>query len=1189
MPKKRLVGAVPFLLSVLTLHCVAGVVRAQDKTTSEIGGRDAIIIEIEPVTSLTNAARIEISPVGSDRWFRAEVNQTLRPGDQLRTTKGSRAVVRLSNLTPVRVGENSLLQIPSNKRTALELLRGLIYFFHRDRPGLFPIGTPTASAIIRGTEFHLHVAEDGTSTLTLFEGTVELTNQFGQLALRSGEAARTVPGQPPVRTAALEAINLIQWVLYYPAIIDANELKLPNETRGELSESLSAYGQGDVLAAVAKYPSGREPVTDEERVYRGGILLAVGQLTEIERLLNGLDPERSPEDPIVRQAGAIRALIATVKSQQIAIGLPPATAAESLAASYYLQARRDLDGALRAARESIKKSPEFGFAWARVAELEFSFGRTAQAKDAVTTALRLMPRNAEALAVKGFLLAAENRIEAAVRSFDQAVAIDGALGNAWLGRGLCRMRRGDTIGGLQDLQTAALLEPQRALLRSYLAKGLTQAGEAQRGANELGLAMGLDANDPTPWLYSALLKQQQNRVNEAVRDLDHSQELNENRSLYRSRLLLDQDRAVRGVNLARIYDDAGLNDVSVWEAARAVNADYANFSAHLFLADSFQRLRDLRSVNQRFETPAVNEYLLATLLAPVGAGTLAHSVSQQEYSKLFERDGFGFASATEYVSRGRWTESAAQYGTFGNFGYALSAFHQSDPGQHANNDLKQTELSLQLQHQITPQDTAYLRAIYGDAHGGDLAQYYDPAAPHGAGGPNTLSQFKEHQEPLLLFGYRHEWSPGIYTLALAGRLNDELKVTNPQQSTVLVQREPSGDINFASAFTTEQNYRNDLEIYTAELQQIWQTFPHTLIAGARYQTGDFASGNLHTNPSGPPEFLPFLFPTDPQHADTGLERLSAYAYHNWQLFEPLLVTAGIAYDRLTYPVNFRFAPLSSDEHPTDRVSPKAGVIWTPTKRTTARFAYSQSLGGVTFDQSFRLEPVQVAGFSQAFRSLAPESVAGSSAADRFQTWNLSLEQRIGGGTYIGVGGEILQSKGHRLIGGYETPGTFDPYTPTQIPEQINFRERSLLLSASQLLANEWSFGARYRLSQAQLRNEFVQVLPTATLNGFVARNDLEAVLNQLTLFSIYNHPSGLFGEGQAVWYAQHSQGYSQDLPSDEFWQFNLFAGYRFLQRRGEVRVGLLNLTDQDYRLNPLNLVPELPRERTFVASLRFYF
>jgi len=36
-------------------------------------------------------------------------------------------------------------------------------------------------------------------------------------------------------------------------------------------------------------------------------------------------------------------------------------------------------------------------------------------------------------------------------------------------------------------------------------------------------------------------------------------------------------------------------------------------------------------------------------------------------------------------------------------------------------------------------------------------------------------------------------------------------------------------------------------------------------------------------------------------------------------------------------------------------------------------------------------------------------------------------------------------------------------------------------------------------------------------------------------------------------------------------------------------IGGLNLTDKDYRLNPLTLYDELPRDRTFVARLQFSF
>src|SRR5207253_8046809 len=126
--------------------------------------------------------------------------------------------------------------------------------------------------------------------------------------------------------------------------------------------------------------------------------------------------------------------------------------------------------------------------------------------------------------------------------------------------------------------------------------------------------------------------------------LEKSQELNDDRSVFRSKLLLDQDRAVRAANLAGIYKDAGMVDVSVREASRAVNYDYGNYSAHLFLANSYDALRDPKQINLRYETPWLSELLIANLLEPVGAGPLSQYVSQQEYSRLFETNHLGVSS-----------------------------------------------------------------------------------------------------------------------------------------------------------------------------------------------------------------------------------------------------------------------------------------------------------------------------------------------------------------------------------------------------------------------------------------------------------------------------------------------------------------------------------------------------------------
>jgi outer membrane receptor protein involved in Fe transport len=82
---------------------------------------------------------------------------------------------------------------------------------------------------------------------------------------------------------------------------------------------------------------------------------------------------------------------------------------------------------------------------------------------------------------------------------------------------------------------------------------------------------------------------------------------------------------------------------------------------------------------------------------------------------------------------------------------------------------------------------------------------------------------------------------------------------------------------------------------------------------------------------------------------------------------------------------------------------------------------------------------------------------------------------------------------------------------------------------------------------------------------------------------------GFFAEMESVWNRQNNQGYVVELPGDDFWQFNLYAGHRFFHRRAEVRLGILNLGNQNYRLNPLNLHDEYPRERTFFASVRLLF
>jgi len=237
-------------------------------------------------------------------------------------------------------------------------------------------------------------------------------------------------------------------------------------------------------------------------------------------------------------------------------------------------------------------------------------------------------------------------------------------------------------------------------------------------------ARQLDPADPTAWLYSALINREENRINPAASDLEKSIELNDNRAVYRSSLLLDQDRAVRSSSLAGIYRSANMNEVAAREAGRAVSDDYANYSSHLFLSESYNALRDPTRFNLRYETPWFSEWLLANLLSPVGGTPLSQQISQQEYSRLFEKDRLGLVSQTEYRSDGQVREVASQFGRYHNSAYAIDVDYQHNNGVRPNNELDRLELYTTFKQQLTPQDSVLLLAKLQQYHSGDNFQYY---------------------------------------------------------------------------------------------------------------------------------------------------------------------------------------------------------------------------------------------------------------------------------------------------------------------------------------------------------------------------------------------------------------------------------------------------------------------------------
>ena len=1120
---------------------------------------------------LTVENGVWFTPANSTVRSAAKSGQILHQRDRITTDKNSRATIRFADRSVFRVNEQTTFELlpPHNadRKPILDLKTGSLYFFSREKPADVEFHTPTAVGAIRGTEFQLRADEEGNTEVALLDGAIDLRNDAGKIEMHGGELARVTNGHAPVKSPLLQPASVIQWCLYYPAVVDADEINFSADEKISLQKSIAAYHDGDLLAALAKYPVAQNG--ESARLFHAALLLSVGRVDEANSLLAGLPLSLAP-------AQALRGLIATVQGNEFPI--TPRTASEWLAESYQLQAHARLEGALVAARKAAELAPSFGFAKIRVAELEFSFGRVAAAETALRDGLNNCPRNAEGIALRGFLAAAENQPQAALKDFDEAMSLDGALGNAWLGRGLCKIRLGHAAEGRQDLQVAATLEPNRALLRCYLAKAWSEEGRTDLAEKDLRLAKTLDPNDPTAWFYSALLKEQNNQINGAIRDLQHSQDLNQNRSLFRSHLLLDQDRAVRSANLAAIYNDAGMQDLSVREAGNAVSADYANPSAHLFLANSYDEMRDPHFYNLRYEAPARGEWLIGTLLAPVGASTLSRNLSYQDYFQLFEKDGLGLAGSLDYRSNGEWQQNLTQYGREGKFSWALDEAYSDTEGQRVNNQQKQNQITGTFKYQFTPQDELMAFIEYFDQRSGDVAQYYNPNSA------NASLQVNETENPNLYLGWHHDWSPDSHTLLLAGRISDSLTLTNGDAQPFYFQYSGGNIHRVIVEPFFGLNYQRDFAAYTAELQHILEIRAHTFIVGASYQDGSADTTAAMDQVSTP---------MSAQQISADLNRFSTYAYDQWQLAETLALTAGVTFDHLEYPYNDFNSPLASAARTANQVSPKGGLVFRPWKNTTLRAMYSQSLGGVFNENAFRLEPTEIAGLNQSFTSIIPESAAGLLPGAHMETYGTSLEQRIGENTFLGLSGEIMNSDGDRGVGTFTNTFFLPIVQPNKLSttdESLSYQEKSLLFTANQLLGTEWSAGAKYRISEADLTTAYPEVPGTAIWQAaFPKTANTSALLQQLALNLNFNLRSGFFGQLRAQWNHQANSGYSPELAGDDFWQEDFLVGYRFHQRHAEIHLGVLNLTDQSYNLNPLNLYAELPQHLTFICGAKFSF
>jgi tetratricopeptide (TPR) repeat protein len=918
----------------------------------------AVAVAAECVDGIARAVSVQgsvqVRRAGETRWVDVRLDDPFCPGDLLRLRARSRAAVLLRSGAILRLDQHTTIAfVPTAPLDAswIDLLLGAVHFISRITRGL-TIQTPFVNGTVEGTEFWVEVTPSE-ATFTVLDGRLTASNASGTLAVASGQSAVGRAGQPPIlRPVAVTPTDAVQWALHYPPLPRPRPGEFPDRSgepwRASVRRSLEAAFRGELEAAFDALASVPPDVVDPRvLLFRADLLLSVGRVDEatadIDRVLAG-DPANSP-------ALALRSVIAVTRNATTeALGLArhaverdPRSPVARVALSYAQQASFDLEGARASADEAVALAPDDALPRARLAELWLSLGRLDRALVAAREAERLDPRLGRAQVVLGFTLLTQVRPAEAAQAFEAAIRADQADPLARLGLGLAKIRRGDLEAGRDELEVAVSLDPGQALLRSYLGKAYYEEKRDARAAEQLGLARTLDARDPTPWLYDAIRLHSINRPVEALQALERSIELNDNRAVYRSRLLLDADRATRSATLARLYDELGFPQRALVEGWTSLHTDPASYSAHRFLADAYAAL-------SRHEIARGSEVLQSQLLQPVSinpvppqlalarsfilAGTGPSTAGFNEFDSLFERNRFSLRASGAAGTQATWGDEVVASVLRDGLAVSAGQFHYETDGFRANNDQKQDlyDLFVQWSPSADTSVQAELQASRFDR--GDLFLRFDPE--------NFQPELRQEDEILTArLGLRQQFAP----------------------ESVLLASLVYGTAEFDTTVQPGVTLTTDEERYSAELQHLFRHARLGLVGGGGYFQVERSD-----------RFL------DLPATETTIRHGNLYAYSYVPLGR-LVATLGGSADFFSGGIRDR-----------DQVNPKVGVLWRSRSGATLRAAAFRTLKR-TLITNQTLEPTQVAGFNQFFDD--PE------ATDAWR-YGVGVDQVIGRSFFAGV-------------------------------------------------------------------------------------------------------------------------------------------------------------------------------------------
>lgn len=221
LARVRLLPALLLVMAFASETNAAGIYRtAPDISQSEAARRSPLIlIQLTPIGKAENAlGSLTVKRTdGRVDQLKGKGALPLYEGDECKTERASKALIRLADGTQVAMNEETTFLVQARRERAkgvtriFKLLIGEMWI-KTSEPVPIEVETPVATAAIKGTEFNLRVQPDGKSILTVIEGLVEFGTPFGTCPIRTATVSYGERGKKCTKPAPTDPTSAIAWV-----------------------------------------------------------------------------------------------------------------------------------------------------------------------------------------------------------------------------------------------------------------------------------------------------------------------------------------------------------------------------------------------------------------------------------------------------------------------------------------------------------------------------------------------------------------------------------------------------------------------------------------------------------------------------------------------------------------------------------------------------------------------------------------------------------------------------------------------------------------------------------------------------------------------------------------------------------------------------------------------------------------